>query len=174
MTYEQGFRDAVEQVAHRICMHCQQGLRLEDQEMLAPDGSRTVYMVHPQSGCRCTASDIRALTPGYWRNTLLSPESMAAKFHESYRRLAPKFGYRTKEDRQTAQTQVNRYREALKHIAVHSKESDTVDVALKALSEGERFPLWEPVVWVREESNNRLLTIAVCAEILSRVRPEQA
>jgi len=99
---------------------------------------------------------------------------MASLFHEIYLRLAPKFGYRTRDDRYSAETQVNRYRMGLKHIATHSKDRDTVDDAIKALAEGEPLPLWDPRSWEQACESNRNLTIAVCAEILAKVGQKES
>lgn len=90
-------------------------------------------------------------------------------FHEIFTRLAPKFRYKIRDDRYTAESQVNRYRNALKHIATHSKDRDTVDDAIQALAEGEHLPLWDPAPWDQATENNRYLTIAVYAEILAKV-----
>lgn len=170
--YEQGFRDGVERAAQQICIRCQQSYPLEIREIPEPDGSSKFYPCHRHPDGRwhpCGAIGIRSLTPGYWRQKpLLSPETMAAKFHEIFTRLAPEFRYKIREDIHGAQTQVNAYRNALKHIALHSKDRDIVDDALKVLADAERLDLWDPRPWEQACELNRGLTIAVCAELLEQ------
>jgi len=69
---------------------------------------------------------------------------------------------------------VNCYRVALEHIAAHTKDRDTVDVALQALTDGRGLPLWEPQLWDRAHDRNRILTIAVFAEILAKVGQKES
>jgi hypothetical protein len=112
--------------------------------------------------------EIRALTPGYWRQLPLTPETMAALFHEGYTRLAPKFKYKIRDDSHTALTRVNRYQTALQYIATHTKDRNTRDDAIDALAEGEPLQLWDPLPWDQAYERNRKLTIAVCAEMLEK------
>jgi hypothetical protein len=157
--YEQGFKDGVERAAQQVCIACQQSQKPENREVAA--GVVLAYHRSPDGGWYpCSAQDIRALTPGYWSDFLLSPESMAAMFHEIFKRLAPKFGYKILDDRYTAESQVNVYRNALKHIATHSKDRDTVDEAIQALAKGEPLALWDPRPWEQACEANRGLTIA--------------
>jgi len=169
--YEKGFSDGVELAAQQSCIHCQMGLKLENRQL--PNGKAYPQHLHPDGNWRmCGAENIRALAPREsWREgefLLLNPEQMAAMFHEIFTRLAPKFRYKIRDDRYTAESQVNRYRNALKHIATHSKDRDTADDALQALAEGEHLQLWDPRPWDQACELNRNLTIAVCTEILAR------
>ena len=116
----------------------------------------------------CAAMEIRALTPGYWRQLPLTPETMAALFHEGYTRLAPKFKYKIRDDSHTALTRVNRYQTALQYIATHTKDRNTRGDAIDALAEGEPLQLWDPLPWDQAYERNRKLTIAVCEEMLEK------
>jgi hypothetical protein len=169
--YEQGFKDGVERAAQKVCLQCQQGYPLEDLEVPAPDGSRKVYPCHQHPNkafAICGASDIRALTPGYWRQLPLTPQTMGAMFHEIFTRLAPQFRYKIRDDIYGAQTLVNVYRAALQHIATHAKDTSTRDDAIQALLEAPHLPLWDPQPWDQACELNRRLTIAVCAEMLAK------
>jgi hypothetical protein len=147
--------------------------RVEEREIPRPDGSSKFYPRHRRPNgalAVCGASEIRALTPGYWRQLPLTPETMAAMFHEIFTRLAPQFRYKIRDDIYGAQTQVNVYRAALQHIATHSKDRNTVDDAIQALLEAPHLPLWDPRPWEQACELNRGLTIAVCGEMFEQIR----